>query len=497
MILLDWTNYLNLYTLMSLIGVLLLYWYRRPAKLPPGPRGIPIFGVLPFLGKYGERKIAQWSKTYGPVISLRFGRNDVIFLNDFDSIHEALVKQQTKFSGRPKFALPFITDIAKGSGYVGLDYGDFYKAQKKFGLTALRGFGVGNRSMEDRVQEEDTFLNEAIRSMDGKAFNISKYIHKAISNNICSVVFGERFDYDDEYMEDIMSRLLKLLDDPTNAAAMRICMFAPGLRNLPPIGFVHSRFKKKISVALEFIRKKIEEHNKTFNEDDLRDFVDAFLNESKKENNNGFTNHQLIFYIRALLVAGTETASSTLSWSLICLLHYPEITKKLREEILSVVGPNAQVGMSYKHRLPYTNAFIQEIMRFRTLFPLNLLHKTNEDAELYGYFIPKDTTIAPNLWAAHNDPNYWDEPEKFKPERFIDRKGEFIQSNHVIPFSIGPRACLGKQLALMEVYIFLVSMVQKFEFLPDPNDEELPKLDDGINGMAFIPYPFRVVAKPL
>ena len=67
----------------------------------------------------------------------------------------------------------------------------------------------------------------------------------------------------------------------------------------------------------------------------------------------------------------------------------------------------------------------------------------------------------------------------------------------MIPFSIGPRACLGKQLALMEVYIFLVSMVQKFEFLPDPNDEELPKLDDGINGMAFIPYPFRVVAKPL
>ncbi|CAK8678676.1 unnamed protein product [Clavelina lepadiformis] len=147
--------------------------------------------------------------------------------------------------------------------------------------------------------------------------------------------------------------------------------------------------------------------------------------------------------------------------------------------------------------MPYTSAFMQELMRFRAVVPIALPHKTNEDSELNGYFIPKSTTVGPNIWAVHNDPDYWDEPEKFKPQRFIDADGEFIKSNHVIPFSLGPRTCLGKQLAQMEIFIYLVSMIQQFEFLPDPNSDKLPEIDDGINGLAFLPYPFCLSAKAL
>ena len=95
----------------------------------------------------------------------------------------------------------------------------------------------------------------------------------------------------------------------------------------------------------------------------------------------------------------------------------------------------------------------------------------------------------------HNDPNVWEEPDQFRPERFLDADGEFVASNQVIPFSLGSRRCMGEQLAKTEIFIFLVSMVQKFEFLPDPEAKKLPDINEGINGLTYNPYPYRVVAK--
>ena len=97
----------------------------------------------------------------------------------------------------------------------------------------------------------------------------------------------------------------------------------------------------------------------------------------------------------------------------------------------------------------------------------------------------------------HNDPDLWKDPEKFIPERFLDERGNFISSNYVIPFSVGPRHCLGEQLARMEVFIYLVGMVQKFEFLPDPNAGELPTIEDGALGTVFTPRHYSLVAKEL
>lgn len=103
----------------------------------------------------------------------------------------------------------------------------------------------------------------------------------------------------------------------------------------------------------------------------------------------------------------------------------------------------------------------------------------------------------PNLWAVHNDPKLWENPDIFKPERFLDQKGSFVKSNYVIPFSVGPRFCLGEQLAKMEVFVLFASMVQKFEFLPDPNKDGLPSIVDGTSGFSYIPAHYNIVAKEL
>ena len=83
------------------------------------------------------------------------------------------------------------------------------------------------------------------------------------------------------------------------------------------------------------------------------------------------------------------------------------------------------------------------------------------------------------------------------PERFLDEHGNFVSSTYVVPFSVGPRHCLGEQLARMEIFILLVGMVQKFEFLPDPSDSQLPDIDNGALGNVFIPLPYKIVAKEI
>uniref|UniRef100_H2Z8V6 Uncharacterized protein n=1 Tax=Ciona savignyi TaxID=51511 RepID=H2Z8V6_CIOSA len=477
-------NEINVSTSFIFLTVFLafFYWYRRPKNFPPGPRGVPFLGVLPFLWQSPASKMRTWSKKYGPVMSVRMGRQDWVVLGDYETIQQGLVKQGNEFSGRP--SIDIIERVSKGNGMIFLNYDEHWKKQRRFGLSTLRGFGVGKRSMEDRITEEVAYLNDAIRTHDGKAFNIQSILGNAISNNICSIVMGRRFDYDDERFKEIITRLARRYLTLRPAVCLR----------------VHEWFYKRNNARKlipESLREMVEEHKASYEQDNHRDFIDAFLGEQKAENGAKtftYNNFYCIMYV-IIFVAGTETTTSTLRWSLLCLIHDPEIQDKLRKEIFEVLGQEKIPAFEDKSKMPYTRAFIQEIYRHRTLLPLSVTHMTNEDANICGYTIQKGTTIAPNLWAVHNDPVVWDEPNKFKPERHLDADGNFVQLKHVIPFSVGPRHCLGEQLARMEVFIFLVSLVQKFEFLPDPKAKVLSDNENGSSGAAFVPLPFKIVAK--
>lgn len=103
--------------------------------------------------------------------------------------------------------------------------------------------------------------------------------------------------------------------------------------------------------------------------------------------------------------------------------------------------------------------------------------------------------ILPNLWAVHHDPENFENPHDFVPERFINSDGKFKKDPRVIPFSIGPRFCLGEHLARMEVFLFLTSLVQRFQICADPS-KPLPAFNDGIFGFAYVPNKFSVSFKP-
>ncbi|XP_025927887.1 cytochrome P450 2K6-like, partial [Apteryx rowi] len=155
----------------------------------------------------------------------------------------------------------------------------------------------------------------------------------------------------------------------------------------------------------------------------------------EKGNANGyFHNDNLTEVVRNLFVAGMETTSSTLRWGLLLMMKYPEIQKKVQEEIERVIG-STPPRIEHRTQMPYTDAVIHEIQRFANILPLNLPHATTADVSLKGYFIPKGTYVIPLLTSVLRDKSQWEKPDVFHPEHFLNSEGKFVKKDAFMPFS--------------------------------------------------------------
>ena len=150
-----------------------------------------------------------------------------------------------------------------------------------------------------------------------------------------------------------------------------------------------------------------------------------------------FTDKQLQHVIGDLFGAGTETTTNTLIWSIIYLLHNPDVARKVQDEIDQVLGRGRMPSMKDKQDLPYVEATILEIQRMAEIVPFGVPHCVLEDVEFRGYTIPKGTTVMSNLYAVHRDEAVWNDPDTFKPSRFLDENGKVDRKEQLIPFSIG------------------------------------------------------------
>nr|XP_039258288.1 cytochrome P450 2J3-like [Styela clava] len=479
--------------IISILTFLLCYYMlRRPKNFPPGPQGLPIVGYVPFIAKNPAESLQKMKKTYGPIMSIQFGRKFWVILNDYDLINQALVKQSEKFSGRPK---NFVFNLLFGQrGIIFQDYGPTWKALHKFGLTTLRGFGVGKKGMEENIIEETHLLIENLTTKNTQSLQLKLML--ASSNIICRIVFGSRFGYSNKRLLHMLDIVRKFTGNCPEANMLALVTLVSILRFIPPFSGVVKLISSEAKTMSEYLQDIIKEHESTFDEHRLRDFTDAFLKEIKDDKNDDsiFNKLQLIQYITDLFDAGSATTSSTMGWALLCFVHYPECQEKIAMEIAKTLGEDGVPSMKDRMEMPYTCAFIQELMRHRTLSPL-AMHKTDGEAILYGYTIPKNTTVCPNLWAVHHDSDYFINPDEFRPERFLDRDGKFVKSCHVIPFSVGPRRCLGEQLARMQIFLFITGIVQKQRVVPDP-ENPIPSFYEGGKSIAsYEPPNFEVCFK--
>ncbi|XP_032069190.1 cytochrome P450 2K1-like [Thamnophis elegans] len=487
---------LILYLLVFILAVLFLFKMGTFQKnssptLPPGPRTIPILGNLHIMDfKRPYKTMIKLSKEYGPIFRLQMGCQEMVVLTGYETVKEALVNQAKAFAERA--VVPIFEDYAKGFGVI-FAHGENWRQMRQFSIAALQDYGMGKRIVEDKISEECSVLIKTYATYEGKPFDPARILKAAVANIIVSFLLGKRFEYEDA----TLLRLLELVEENLHLVGTPSVLI---YNVFPKLGFLldgPKKIMKNRKEFHEFIQATFLENLKEFDENNQRTFIDAFLVRQKKENkkstNSYFHKDNLISVVDNLFIAGMDTTSNTLYWTLLLMMKYPEVQRKVQEEIAKEIGIR-QPRTEDRFKMPYTNAVIHEVQRFADIAPSNVPHATTMDVTFKGFFIPKGTYIFPLLGSVLHDESQWEKPHEFYPEHFLDSEGNFVKRDAFMPFSAGRRMCAGENLAKMVLFLFFTSFLQRFTFHPPPGTSKEGLDLTPIFGLTASPMPFKTCA---
>ncbi|XP_055976818.1 cytochrome P450 2C19-like [Sorex fumeus] len=476
--------------------LLLSFWKQSSQKrhLPPGPTPLPVIGnVLQLDVKDISKSLNNLSKVYGAVFTVYLGMKPTVVLHGYEAVKEALINFGEEFSARGSF--PMAERATNGNGIV-FSNGKKWKYIRRFSLMTLRNLGMGKRSIEDRVQEEARCLVEELRKTNASPCDPTFILGCAPCNVICSIIFQHRFDYRDPHFLSMMEKLnenFSILSSPW----LQLCNAFPALIDYFPGS--HNKVLKNIDFIKSYVFEKTKEHQASLDISNPRDFIDCFLikmEQEKHDKNLEFTLENLTVTAADLFAAGTETTSTTLRYALLLLLKYPEVMAKAQEEIERVIGGQRSPCMQDRSNMPYMDAVVHEVQRFIDLIPLNLPHAVTRDIKFRNYFIPKGTNIITSLTSVLHDEREFPNAKVFDPGHFLDESGKFKRSDYFLAFSAGKRSCAGESLARMELFLFLTTILQKFNLksVVDPKDLDTTPV---ANGLASVPPFYKLCFVPV
>ena len=343
-----------------------------------------------------------WNK-YGNIFGFWIGSQFVVILNGYDTIYQALVNQSDVFNDRPNF-LPGIKRLfCEGNGIAIANYTHSWKTLRRYTLHALRDFGVGKTTIEQKIMIEIAAGMETIDKSEGAPIAIRPVCHNVACNVVHGIVFGCRKELDDSAFVMIQ----QVASDAINTQGfLSLGLYLPiwlsWLVSLKE-GRLASLRMEKFKVVKNYIMDEIIKHEETFDENNIRDFVDLYIQLSRRNKNDAFTKGNMRNIILQLFVAGTETTYNALDWAFLFMAEYPEIQEKCQREIDDVVG-DKPIEYADRVNLKYVDAVVTEIQRLDNVAPLGIFHSTSSDTRLMGYHIPKNTMVLPNLYSANFDP---------------------------------------------------------------------------------------------
>ncbi|XP_064210742.1 cytochrome P450 306a1 isoform X1 [Tribolium castaneum] len=444
--------------LLSFLLFIIAYtWLRRSRNLPPGPWNLPVIGYLAWLNpQFPYLTLTSLSKKYGPIYGLYLGSIYTVVISDAKLIKKTFNKDAS--SGRAPLHLTH--GIMKGFGLI-CAQGDLWKDQRKFVHNTLRTLGASKVSpnrptMEALILHHVSDLVQHIKSL-GESVTLDPLdsLRHSLGSAINQMVFGKCWSRDDatwKWLQHLQEEGTKHIGvaGPLN--------FLPLLRFLPKSKQTINFLTEGIRDTHQIYREIIEEQKNSSNET-VSNVIQAFLAEKEKRKNEDsvkFYNDQQFHYLLAdIFGASLDTTLTTLRWYVLYMAVHQDVQKKVRSLLNDLTLE--QIAM-----VPYFEATIAEVQRIRPVVPVGIPHGSVEELEIAQYKVPPGTMIVPLQWAVHMDANIWDEPEVFKPERFINEEGKFFKPEAFIPFQAGKRMCVGDELARMFLYLFGAALVKNF-----------------------------------
>ncbi|KAH7437710.1 hypothetical protein KP509_05G085200 [Ceratopteris richardii] len=458
---------LALLPLLLLCALLPIFFLRRSRlRLPPSPPGLPIIGHLHLLGTKPHRSLWELSKRYGPLMSLRFGSVPVIIASSPATARLILQKYDHIFAGRTRPAVA--VQIHECKSIVFSQPGPYLKLVRQLCFSEL-------------------FINKRLEFSRSFIFNEVRHLLREVAGSSDRVFVREKLY---EITVSIISRMTigknakdvvsKVSIGASNSllAALLELIHLVGVFNvgdyIPLLGWMDfqgmSRRSKTVSQKLrtifgEVIDERRNERQKRDGETADADFLDVLLTTSSRQTEVPITDLHITAVMADLFGAGIDTSTATIEWALAELLGHPHILKKLQDELSSVVGSTRLVQESDVENLPYLRAVVKETMRLHPAVPLLLPHAARQQCQVNEYDIPSGTPVYVNVWAIGRDPNAWENPLKFHPERFLDSKMD-VRGHHfeLLPFGSGRRGCPGLALGISNVHLMLANLVHVFEW---------------------------------
>ena len=480
------------FLLAVILVTMIVNRFSSTKQLPPGPFPLPIIGNMHKLAadsRYVD--LMAMEKQYGHVFRLYLGSQLVVIVSGPNAVKEVLTSSSAEFAGRPSLYTGEVYSQGKAITFV--DYSRQWRLHRKIVVSAFKMYINGLLKDGAVINVEFDLLSKRIQSSNGQPHDITKEVRLAVMNVICALVFGARYELDDPEF----SRFLKMTSGlMTMVESGNVVDVFPWLRIFPfkSIQTLKECCKERDEMIGKIYREHVEA-NRVQNPRDLTDVLLKAKKEAEEEDSSikGFlTDQNLILTMGEIFIAGMETTASTLLWALLYLIHNPNIQDMLHEELDQAIGPNRLPELEDRKVLPLLEATITETLRISSLVPLSVPHKATVDATLQGYHIPKGTTVLVNLWSLHHDPDIWDAPNEFRPQRFLDEGGNFVPSKAdlFLPFSAGRRGCLGESLARIELFLVLARLLHSFKF-ENPPGCDLPTLEPN-GGIVLMPQPFNV-----
>uniref|UniRef100_A0A023GN25 Putative cytochrome p450 cyp2 subfamily protein n=1 Tax=Amblyomma triste TaxID=251400 RepID=A0A023GN25_AMBTT len=438
---------------------------KNTKRLAPGPRGIPLLGYLPFIWKPYHVVFHELSKRYGPIVRVRLGDKDVVVLHDLKSIREALTNPDVLY--RPR---DFLFNYLGVEGIAVMN-GQPWQTNRRYCFHVLRNLGFAKKSMEEHIHEELQCFTDLLSSSKGKPMLVAQPLVSSVANNISALVFGRRYGLDDAKGRHVVGQLSKFL---RYGNFFSVLDFLPVVRLLAfYIPYTSLRVMRSISKELtKVVREEIKQREENTDDKLEADFIDGYMRKIKE--NEGTDSHYTLKYLEgnALNFYGpaTNPVRTIILWLVYLVASDPDgVQASIQKEIDSVIGRQRAPEWNDRNKMPFTMASILETLRWRTTAPLSLHRAAGRDTTIGGYDIPAGTLVVPNLSTLHNDPEHWPNPSQFDATRFLNADGTEVDEKSLayMPFSIGRRACPGETLALMEIFLYVTTMLQKFRVLPE------------------------------
>nr|AGI92303.1 cytochrome P450 CYP307A1 [Laodelphax striatellus] len=461
------------YTLLAALLLVLVMGARDALLTPcsrraPGPRAWPVLGSLHLMAGYRVpyEAFTALAHRYGAVFGMRLGSVQCLVVNGLDNIREVLISKNNHFDGRPDFTRYkqlFAGD--KDNSLAFCNWSDLQKARRDMlqAHTFPRPFTSRYNQLDEILSEEWNHLYMQLKSAGNDSLALKPLIVQGCANIFTSYFCSKRFDNDNVEFLRMVRNFDEVFYEVNQGYAAD---FIPWL--MPLLGKHLKRISGWSHEIREFMEKAImKERLETLNNNmdmdaSSGDYVDSLIEHIHYHKQPTITWETAMFALEDI-IGGHSAVANLLVKVLAFIVQRADIQQRAFDEAEAATG-GRDVTLADRTHMPYTEAIILEAIRL-IASPI-VPHVANQDSVIAGYTVEKDTLIFLNNYSLSMDPALWDEPEKFKPERFISPEGHIVKPDHFLPFGGGRRSCMGYKMVQLIGFSILGSILHRFHLSP-------------------------------